>query len=57
MVDICKYNGYNCTLKEQCYRYTSVGNPLWQSYFQNVPEHNDEYCEYFMKDLKQDVNS
>ena len=53
MSDITKCSGKNCPLSKNCYRYTSVANDLWQSYFTEVPfnkETND--CEYFWNKTK-----
>ena len=46
MADIAMCSGKGCPLKERCYRYTAPVNPIWQSYFTNVPYKNGE-CEYY----------
>lgn len=32
MADISMCNGKDCTIKETCYRFTAITNPLRQSY-------------------------
>jgi hypothetical protein len=50
MADISKCDGENCPLKESCYRFTVESNPLWQSYFSEVPyDKEKEECNYYLK--------
>lgn len=37
MNDITKCKGTGCPYKEHCYRYTASAEPLYQSYFVDVP--------------------
>jgi hypothetical protein len=45
-MDITKCEGTNCPLKENCFRFTAPGNPMYQSYFVDVP-FKDHACEMF----------
>lgn len=49
MVDICKCNQEDCTLKNSCYRYTSSADPIYQAYFADVMPGGKD-CEYFIAD-------
>lgn len=46
MSDITKCEGTNCPLKENCFRFTAIGNPIYQSYFVDIP-FKDNKCEMF----------
>lgn len=50
MADICKCDGANCPLKENCFRY-KVKDDIYQTYFLYTPFKNG-VCEYFMKLFK-----
>lgn len=47
MSDITKCPGKNCTLKEECYRFTAPDNEYRQSVFVNTPQQKDGVCEEF----------
>lgn len=50
MPDISKCKGTNCQLKFGCYRFKSVPNEPYQSYFTEVPVTNEggvSQCGYF----------
>lgn len=51
MPDITMCTGRNiegvCPIREQCYRYTAVPNPHWQSYMHAPIAHEDKVCESF----------
>lgn len=52
MSDITMCKGTNCPIKEQCKRYLSTPNDMWQSYFTEPPftETPDSIsCEYFWR--------
>jgi hypothetical protein len=49
---LCK--GNNCPMKEQCKRYTSTPNPLYQSYFRESPI-KDGKCDMFWGDVADEV--
>jgi hypothetical protein len=48
MPDITMCKGEDCSVKEQCYRFTAHPTTDWQAYFIEVPGH-DESCEYFLE--------
>lgn len=52
MADISKCFGNGCKMKEICYRFTSPGNDLYQSYsmFDMQLKENDTHCEDFWPD-------
>jgi hypothetical protein len=54
MPDICKCQGYDCKMKEKCYRYTAKDTPNWQSYFSENPAEKDGTCKYYMEDYSND---
>jgi len=54
MPDICKCQGYDCKMKEKCYRYTAKDTPNWQSYFSENPTEKDGTCKYYMEDYSND---
>lgn len=37
MSDITKCTGHNCPIKEKCYRFVAESEPMYQSYFVDVP--------------------
>ena len=45
-MDISKCLGDGCPKKERCYRYTSKGDPTWQSYVE-AKRLKDGSCELF----------
>lgn len=47
MTDICKCNDTQCTLKDKCYRYTSIADEHYQSWFAEPVRQGSE-CEYFV---------
>ena len=46
MSDITKCEGTDCPLKENCFRFTAIGNPIYQSWFSEAPIKDNE-CEMF----------
>lgn len=36
-LDITKCTGEGCPIKNQCYRFTAEGNPLYQSWLVEIP--------------------
>ena len=50
MADITLCKGNNCPMKEQCKRYTSPHDPLYQSYFTESPI-KDGKCDMFWGDV------
>ncbi len=46
MADITKCPGKDCTLKEECYRFTAPSSIL-QSVFVEIPKQKDGVCEEF----------
>ncbi len=55
MADITKCEGFNCPIKELCYRYTSEDDPC-QSYFVMKKDdslYKDGSCDYFYEDRYQ----
>jgi hypothetical protein len=49
---LCK--GNNCPMKEQCKRYTSTPNLLYQSYFTESPI-KDGKCDMFWGDVADEI--
>jgi len=47
MPDITLCRNKDCPLKDICYRYRAVPDPVWQSYFDPQPPES-ENCEHFM---------
>ena len=47
MPDISKCEGKDCPIKENCYRFKAIPNPLWQSYSNFIYDKVKEKCEYF----------
>lgn len=46
--DITKCEGYDCPLKETCYRYTVTPNEFRQSYFMTNPYNKQNLtCEFY----------
>jgi hypothetical protein len=41
---MCK--GTGCPFKDKCWRYLAPHNPMWQSFFSEVPFKKDK-CEYY----------
>jgi hypothetical protein len=54
MTDISKCEGHNCTLKELCYRYTSIADDDWQSY-SNFQQDENLHCEFFIEDKNRKI--
>ena len=54
MADMTLCKGINCPMKEQCKRYTSTPNPLYQSYFTESPI-KDGKCEMFWGDKADEI--
>lgn len=51
MPDITMCEGFNCKVKEKCYRYTAYPNVSWQSYFAVNPNpDNEKQCTFFILD-------
>lgn len=46
MADITKCNDEGCERRKQCFRFMSVSNENWQSYFAESPR-KDEGCDHF----------
>ena len=53
-MDITLCKGNNCPIKEQCKRYTSTPNPLYQSYFTESPI-KDGKCDMFWGDVADNI--
>lgn len=54
MSDITKCSGENCPIKEKCFRFTAETEPLWQSYFLEIPgkwREPDPKCEIVLGNL------
>jgi len=47
MSDITKCPGKDCTLKEDCYRFTAPVNEYRQSYFTETPKQKNGVCEEY----------
>lgn len=48
MVDIAKCDNKNCKIKNNCYRYTSKADELWQTYIvPNKKVNKKDDCELF----------
>lgn len=47
MSDITKCNDINCDIKNKCYRYTSIADEFYQSWFAEPVREKDK-CEYFI---------
>lgn len=47
MADITMCDNNNCTLKEDCYRFTAPANKYRQSYFAENPKQKDGVCEEY----------
>ena len=48
MADITKCSGDDCPIKEKCYRYTAIADPVWQSNFSITPfNFKNDWCEYY----------
>ena len=50
MSDISKCNGFDCPLRNKCYRFTAIANEHWQSYM-NPPGKwigRKFECEYYI---------
>lgn len=47
MSDITKCPGKDCTLKEDCYRFTAPVNEYRQSYFVETPKQKNGVCEEY----------
>jgi hypothetical protein len=47
MADIKMCTNNNCTLKEECYRFTAPVNEYSQSYFITNPKQKNGVCEEF----------
>jgi len=47
MADITKCTNKNCTLKNECYRFTAPVNEYRQSYFTTNPKQIDGECKEF----------
>lgn len=54
MADITLCKGINCPIKEQCKRYTSTPNPMYQSYFTESPI-KDGKCDMFWGDVAENI--
>lgn len=57
MVDMCKCEGKNCKIKEQCYRYTAKADEYYQSWFdgcpaEEFPDGSQSGCLYFIQDRR-----
>lgn len=54
MPDICMCKGYNCPLKEKCYRYKAKPCEHGQCYFTDIHYNNDSNdsndCDYYWED-------
>lgn len=37
MTDITMCSGTGCPIKEKCHRFTAERNPIWQSFFVEIP--------------------
>lgn len=51
MSDITMCKGMDCTIKNECYRYTAKPNEYWQSYFVKSPctkKMGGTACEHYM---------
>jgi hypothetical protein len=48
---MCKGDG--CPMKETCYRFTANPSEFRQSYFMNAPIKEDNTCEYYWPNEKQ----
>ena len=53
MPDITMCKGDGCPMKETCYRFTAKPSDLRQSYFMNAPIKEDNTCEYYWPNEKQ----
>lgn len=51
MADITMCSGNNCPIKEDCYRYTALANPYWQSFFTTAPfnESTNQCSEFYLR--------
>ena len=47
MADVTKCNNKNCTLRNECYRFTAVENEYRQSYFAETPKQIEGECPEF----------
>ena len=54
MSDICMCKGNNCPIKEQCKRYTSTPESMYQSYFTESPI-KDGKCDMFWGDKADEI--
>jgi hypothetical protein len=53
MPTLTKCSGKKCSIKEKCFRYTSVPKHFNQSYFPEVPLKENGTCDYFLQvDIK-----
>jgi hypothetical protein len=56
MTDISKCSGEGCEQKEKCYRFTTIADEQWQSYFTEPPI-KDGKCEYFWTNNNYKLNN
>lgn len=58
MADITKCKGYNCNMKESCYRFIAKDNEYRQAYFSELPINKDGSCDMYLgkNQLKNIVN-
>ncbi len=47
MTDITKCTGEGCPFAQNCYRFTAIGDPYYQSYFVEVPYKEGEGCKLY----------
>jgi len=47
MVDICKCSDSECPKCKTCYRFVSIPDEYWQSYFRNSPRDGDKCDRYW----------
>lgn len=58
MPDIAMCNGYDCSIKETCYRYTAKPSEWIQNYFLRDPRETDGSCNHFIEiELKMPAKS
>jgi len=53
MPDITMCMGEGCPMKETCYLFTAKPSEFRQSYFMNAPVKEDNTCEYYWQNEKQ----
>ena len=52
MPDISKCRVEECPLKTKCYRYTSIANEYWQSYFTEIPYDKEaNECDHYWDNI------